>query len=41
MNGRGRLTKRADALIVEGRRRGGRPILRWEDCAKRDLAEVG
>ena len=29
------LTKRADALGVEGRRR--RPRLRWEDCVKREL----
>ena len=29
------LTKRADALGVEGRRRRGRPRLRWEDCVKR------
>ena len=27
-----RLTKRADALGVEGRRRRRRPKLRWENC---------
>ena len=36
-----RLTKRADALRGEGRRRRGRPRLGWEDCAKKDLAGVG
>ena len=36
-----RLTKRTVALGVEGRRRRGRPRLRWEDCMKRDLVRVG
>ena len=36
-----RLTKRADALGVECRRRRGSPILRLEDCVKRDLVGVG
>ena len=33
-NGREHLTKRADALRLEDRRRRGRPRLRWEDCVK-------
>ena len=36
-----RLTKTADALGVDGRRRKGRPRLRWEDYVKRGLAGVG
>ena len=28
-------------LIVEGRIRRGRARLRWEQCMKRDLAEMG
>ena len=35
-----RLTKRADALRVQCRRRRGGPILRWEDWVKRGLAGV-
>ena len=33
------LTKRADALRVEGIKRKGRPRLRWENYVKRYLAE--
>ena len=40
-NGRERLTKRANALKMESRRRKGRPRLRWEDCVKKNLAGVG
>ena len=36
-----RLTKRADALRVEGRRTIGRQTPRWEDCVKRDLSRAG
>ena len=36
-----RLTKRVDVLRVEGRRRRGRPRLRWEDCVKTYLVGVG
>ena len=36
-----RLMKRAGGLRVEGRRRRGRPRLRWEDCVTRDLEGVG
>ena len=36
-----RLTKRADALGVEGRRRRDKPRLRWEDCVKRAMVGVG
>ena len=32
---RERLTKRAGALRVQGKRRRGRPRLRWEDCEER------
>ena len=36
----GRVTKRADTLrVCRNRRR--RPRLRWENCVKRDLVEVG
>ena len=36
-----RLTKEADELRVEGKRRRGRPRLRWEDCVKRYFVGVG
>ena len=32
-----RLPKRAAELCEQGRRRRGRPSLRWEDCVKRDV----
>ena len=37
----GRLPKRAAELREEGRRKRGRPMLRWEDCVKRDVRKTG
>ena len=37
----GRLPKRAAELRKQGRRRRGRPRLRWEDCVKRDVSKAG
>ena len=36
-----RLPKRAAGLREQGRRRRGRPRLRWEDCVKRDVKKTG
>ena len=36
-----RLPKRAAELREQGRRRRGRPRLRWEDCVKRDVKKAG
>ena len=36
-----RLPKRAAELREEGRRRRGRPMLRWEDYVKRDVRKAG
>ena len=36
-----RLPKRAAELREQGRRRRGRPRLRWEDCVKRDVKNAG
>ena len=36
-----RLPKRAAELRERGRRRRGRPRLRWEDCVKRDVKKTG
>ena len=36
-----RLPKRAAELRDEGRRRRGRPRLRWEDCVQRDVKKAG
>ena len=36
-----RLPKRAAELREQGRRRRGRPMLRWEDCVKRDVRKGG
>ena len=35
------LPKRAAKLREQGRRRRGRPRLRWEDCVKRDVRKAG
>ncbi len=36
-----RLPKRAAELREQGRRRRGRPMLRWGDCVKRDARKAG
>ena len=36
-----KFAKRGDAQKVEGKRRRGRPRMRWEDWVKRDLERVG
>ena len=36
-----RLPKRAAELREQGRRRRERPMLRWEDCVKRDVNKAG
>ena len=36
-----RLSKRALKAEEGGRRRRGRPTLRWKDCVKRDLERAG
>ena len=36
-----RLPKRAAELCEQGRKRRGRPSLRWEDCVKRDVRKAG
>ena len=36
-----RLPKKAAELREHGRRRLGRPRLRWEDCVKRDVRKAG
>ena len=37
----GRLSKISAELREEGRRRRGRPRLRWEDCVKRYVKKAG
>ena len=36
-----RLPKKAAELREQGRRRRGRPRLKWEDCVKRDVRKLG
>ena len=36
-----RLLNRSAELHEEGMRRRGRPMLRWEDCAKKDVKKAG
>ena len=37
----GRMPKRAFQQVMQGRRRRGRPRLRWTDCVKKDLQHTG
>ena len=37
----GWLSKKAEAMKLLGRRKRGRPQLRWEDCVKRDVRKAG
>ena len=39
--GEERMAKRADRLREQGRRIGSRPQLKWEDCVRRDISQVG
>ena len=36
-----RVPKGAAGLCEPGKRRRGRPMLRWEDCVKRDVKKTG
>ena len=37
----GKLGKRAEVEKYQGRRKGGWPQLRWEDCMRRDMGRSG
>ena len=39
--GEERMAKRADGLREQGRRKRGRPWLRWENCVRMDISKVG